>query len=221
MSENRDSTTRRHTPPLGFNALTPLYDLVIATLTRESAWRSALIREIAPQAGDRIVDIGSGTGSLAVALHKASAGVRYVGVEPDAEAIRRAKMKTAGLDRIEFALGYFSGERAYFEARPNKVVSSLVLHQTPLTEKRRILSEMRKCLAPGGSAVIADYGWQGPLMRLLFRMTVQTLDGAMDTQPNADGAIPVLMKDAGFSDVQERFRINTATGTISIYRAGK
>lgn len=57
------------------------------------------------------------------------------------------------------------------------------------------------------------------LMRLLFRLTVQRLDGVEDAQPNADGVLPGLIEDAGFTEVRERDRVHTATGTIAIFTA--
>ena len=52
------------TPALWHKGLTPLYDLAIAGLTRENAWRSALIGIVDPQPEERILDVGCGTGSL-------------------------------------------------------------------------------------------------------------------------------------------------------------
>jgi transposase len=40
-----------------------------------------------------------------------------------------------------------------------------------------------------------------------------------DTQPNADGALPGLMSDAGFRDVREAEVVPTVTGSISVYVA--
>src|SRR3546814_2891813 len=77
-------------------------------------------------------------------------------------------------------------------------------HQVGLEEKARLLREARQVLAPGGKLYVADYGEQrSRLMRLLFRLTIQQLDGVQDTQPNADGLLPVLMREAGFCDVRE------------------
>ena len=56
-------------------------------------------------------------------------------------------------------------------------------------------------------------------MRVLFRASVQALDGVHDTQPNADGALPRLMCEAGFSTVVEVKQVRTATGSISIWIA--
>ena len=69
---------------------------------------------------------------------------------------------------------------------------------------------------------IADYGEQSSvLMRALFRLMVQSVDGKEDTQPNADGVLISLMLDAGFVDVVEVTRLPTPTGSISIYSANK
>ena len=78
---------------------------------------------------------------------------------------------------------------------------------------------MYSLLATGGEIHIADYGTpQNALMRVLFRMTVQLLDGVRDTQPNADGVLPDLMCEAGLSVTIPRV-VSTPTGSISLYRA--
>ena len=211
---------RAHKPPLGHMALTPLSDFAIAALTRESRWRRAFVLAIAPKADEKIIEIGSGTGSLAVAIHDASPRTTYIGVDPDEDAVERATVKTmrAG-SAASFEIGYFSSDADYVKPAPDKIISSLVLHQVPLAEKQRIVKAIYKSLKPGGSVHIADYGLQKGLMRFLFRITVQALDGVKDTQPNADGIIPELLSNAGFSDVEEAQRIATLTGTISLYRA--
>src|SRR3546814_1465932 len=56
-------------------------------------------------------------------------------------------------------------------------------------------------------------------MRLLFRLTIQQLDGVQDTQLNADGLLPVLMREAGFRDVRELETFLTPTGPIVIIQA--
>ncbi len=212
-----------HTPPLGYKVLTPLYDFVIASLTREDVWRKAFVNEIAPHPEDYILDIGSGTGSLAIALCRQSPGIRYIGVDPDSQAVLLARKKTAraGVD-MRFVTGFFSSEKPYFDQEPDKIISSLVLHQVPIAEKKRIVEQIYISLRQGGFVYIADYGFQNSgLMRFLFRITVQALDGIDDTQPNADGIISEILKESGFKDVLECVRIPTLTGTISIYRGQK
>ncbi|MFZ5616709.1 MAG: class I SAM-dependent methyltransferase [Pseudomonadota bacterium] len=208
-----------YTPPLGHAALTPLYDAAVALTTRETIWRRALVDEIKTGARRSIIDVGSGTGSLAALLRKASPETRYLGVDPDGEAVRRARAKAARTG-AEFRVGYFpesAGDQA-----ADVIVSSLVLHQVPLAEKKRIIDAAYSHLGPGGRFLVADYGLQNsPLARFLFRATVQALDGREDTQPNADGVVPELMRDAGFDDIEEKLRLPTLTGLIYIHAARK
>ncbi len=78
----------------------------------------------------------------------------------------------------------------------------------------------RRPLSDGyGEVHIADYGLQRTLlMRGLFRAIIQNLDGHVNTQPNADGILPELMRRAGFRGVEETLVIPTLSGSISLYR---
>ena len=211
-----------HTPPLGFAALTPFYDRAIAALTRESVWRSRLVRHVGPRRGESILDVGSGTGSLAVAMTAAEPACIFRGIDPDraAVAIARRKAERAG-SPATFEVGRL-GEPPSEDERVDKVVCSLVLHQVPLAEKRRLLKVMASWLEPGGRLFIADYGLQPTLaMRIAFRLTVQAIDGKADTQPNADGVLPTLIDGAGFANRTILASIDTLTGRIEIIRAEK
>ena len=214
---------RAYTPALGFSFLTPAYDLAVALVARENAWRGSLIRLLDPVPGDRILDVGCGTGTLAIRLCQLEPGVTVTGLDPDPDVLKRARAKAenAGMP-ITWIEGFLDDSATAMIGSVPKVVSSLVLHQTPLAEKKNILVAMHDVLEPGGRLVIADYGLQRTsLMRLLFRCTVQVFDGVKDTQPNADGLLPELMTDAGFSDVAESDVIKTVTGSISIYTASR
>lgn len=207
------------TPALGNAKLTPLYDLAIAGLTRERTWRERLVQAVDPQPGETILDVGCGTGSLITRLKDASPQSHLVGVDPDEEVLARARRKASKLGQeIEWHLGFLTPKLAQKLAPVDKVVSSLVFHQTPVVEKRRILETMLSVLKEGGSLHIADYGLQRTrLMRILFRLTVQAIDGVEDTTTNAQGKLPEYMRDAGFVDVYELRVVPTVTGSISIY----
>lgn len=211
------------TPALGHRSLTGLYDAVIALMTRERVWRSALIAQLAPRDGETIVDVGCGTGTLATLIKAAAPGANVIGIDPDPEVLDRARAK-AGARRagVDFLQG-FAGDVSDLigQGRADKVVSSLVFHQVPIAGKRAGLAAIHIALRPGGELHIADFGWQRtPSMRLLFRQ-VQALDGIENTLLNAAGGLPDLIAEAGFEGVEERAVIATATGSISLYRAGK
>jgi ubiquinone/menaquinone biosynthesis C-methylase UbiE len=199
------------------------YDPIVSLFTRERRWRSALLAQVAPRAGEAIVDVGCGTGSFLALLGATGAPAQLVGIDPDDRILdhARAKLSQAGLACALYR-GYLR-EAADLLAplRPHKIVSSLVLHQVPLAEKRAGLAAIHAALRPGGELHIADYGLQRTrAMRMLFRL-VQAVDGTEDTQPNADGIVPVLMQEEGFIGVAETLVIPTLTGSISLYRGSR
>ncbi|MET0701020.1 MAG: methyltransferase domain-containing protein [Mycobacterium sp.] len=213
-------TTASFTPALGRFAPIRFYDSVVA-LTRERLWRALAAMYVAPQPGQVIADIGCGTGSLALLLARVAPGAQIIGLDPDPGVLAVARRKsTEGTVHWRVGMGDALADSLGAES-VDAVVSSLVLHQCPLPMKQAILASMYTVLRPGGKLVIADYGWQRtPLMRLAFHI-VQLADGKADTQPNADGALPKLITDAGFRDVREAEVVPTVSGSISVYVAGR
>lgn len=214
------ATPPAFTPALGRFGAGQLYDVILA-LTGERRWRGAVASALALAPGDVVVDVGCGSGSQAVMLFGAQPEARIVGVDPDERmlALARRKAQRAGAN-VELRVGMGDALRDVLaDVRPNKLVSSLVLHQCPMRVKRAILASMHEVLPPGGRLVIADYGLQRTqLMRSAFRI-VQMADGYEDTQPNADGILTSLIAEAGFRDVREAEVFPTITGSISIYVA--
>ena len=197
-----------------------LYDVLAAVLARASRWRRALLAQIDPGDEDSIADIGCGTGSLLVLIGKAARPAVLIGIDPDPAILERARRKTtkAGV-AVELEHGYARDAATLLDCRAiNKIVSSLVFHQVPMAEKRSGLAAMHAALVPNGELHVADYGLQRtPLMRRLFRI-VQAGDGYKNTEPNARGVLPELMKEVGFHRVEETLVIPTPTGSVSLYR---
>ncbi len=198
-----------------------LYDLLVAVLARASRWRHALLAQIAPADGDVIADVGCGTGTLLALVATAARHATLIGIDPDPAVLERARRKTSAAGvAAELVLGYARDVATIVGGRGvTKIVSSLMFHQVPMSEKRAGLAAMHAALAPGGALHVADYGLQRTaLMRRLFRI-VQQGDGYEATEPNARGVLPEMMTEAGFRDVEETMVVPTPTGSVSLYRA--
>lgn len=206
------------TPAAGRFLPTSAYDRLLALLTREATWRAKLLEALAPKPGERILDVGSGTGSFAILIKQAEPDTRVVGLDPDPEArrIASAKAEAAGVE-IEWLAG-FARDASNF-GQFDKVVSSLVFHQVPVEEKSAGLEAMFKATKPGGQVLIADYAAQRSwLMRQAFKI-VQSADGRTNTQPNADGFLERELARICGTPLTAVWALNTPTGAISMFNA--
>lgn len=213
--------TERYVPALAYGWLTALYDPLVAVTTRERTFKKRLIDQagIAPAA--QVLDLGCGTGTLAVWLKRAVPGARITGLDGDPEVLSRAKRKAerAGLD-IRFDRG-LSFDLPYADACFDSVLSSLFFHHLTRPDKERTIKEIVRVLKPGGQLHVADWGKPSdPLMRLLI-YPVQWLDGFDTTQDNFEGRLPALLSEGGFERVSELGRMRTIFGTLAFYSAHK
>jgi len=218
------STKPDFTPALGPLGSIGLYDRVIALMTREDRWRSAVLDALSPRTGETIVDIGSGTGSMAVLIKSTHPDIRMIAIDPDPEIRKFAERKAlkAGTS-VEFitALGDAVLDDKIVPASVDRILSSLVLHQCPNLVKTSILASAFRLLKPSGQILIADFGKQRSLMMQLAFNLVRLTDGYDDTRANKDGELPHFLKESGFVDVEELQSVATLTGSISIYVGNK
>jgi ubiquinone/menaquinone biosynthesis C-methylase UbiE len=164
------------------------------------------------QPGDAVLDVGCGTGTLAmeVARRIGTTG-RVVGVDPGTEQIARARAKAAQRNApVEFQIGVI--EQLPFPDQSFDVVfSTLMMHHLPAPLKRQGLAEIARMLKPGGCLVIADF------MRKQDR---QGLAARFHAGGSSMHDLIALVKDAGFSQVQteemrpSRFSIFPGVGII-------
>jgi ubiquinone/menaquinone biosynthesis C-methylase UbiE len=130
------------------------------------------LAELRPRAGDRVLDVACGAGSLVadVAPHVD----RAVGVDisDGMLEIARSRLRGTGADRlanVEFLLGP-SDALPFDDGSFTALVCTTALHHFP--NQQRSFDEMARVLAPGGRVVIGDICRDGLVAKLadpLFR----------------------------------------------------
>jgi demethylmenaquinone methyltransferase/2-methoxy-6-polyprenyl-1,4-benzoquinol methylase/phosphoethanolamine N-methyltransferase len=159
----------------------------------------AVIELAAPVAGERVLDVGCGTGSLAVAL-KATIGqtgsVQGVDASEEMIEVARRKATRAGVD-AGFQVGL--AEAIPFPAQSfDLVVSQLAFHHLPGDLKQRAFKEIHRVLKPGGRCLIVDFE---PPKTALGRLVGRMHLGPEMMQTDVRHYRP-LMEEAAFKDVE-------------------
>ena len=159
---------------------------------RELRQRTANLARIQP--GDAVLDVGCGTGTLALAVQRrlGSAG-RVAGVDPGAEQIARARAKAARRNApIEFQVGVIE-QLPFPDSTFDVVLSTLMMHHLPAPLKRQGLAEIARVLKPGGRLVIADF---------TRKQERQGRAARFHAGGSSMRNLAALVKDAGFQELE-------------------
>ena len=74
-----------------------LYDSFFIVMVRDKSWQEPLVASLAPEANNRILDFGPGSGSTAIALALRYPQVSFIGADPDPKAVEKARRRIARL----------------------------------------------------------------------------------------------------------------------------
>ena len=123
---------------------------------RRRATFESLVAAAGVQPGQRVLDVGCGTGYFASVLadHVGPHGL-VLGVDASAEMLDYARRTRARPATCQFELGTAEAlgvPDGHFDV----VVSSLVMHHLPSDVRAAALTEMRRALRPGGTLLIAE-----------------------------------------------------------------
>ena len=133
--------------------------LTLITLGREGALRERFLDLARLASGESVLDVGCGTGTLAIAAKRrvGAAGEVY-GIDASVEMIERAgkKAKSAKAD-VTFKAA-LAESLPFPEARFDVVLSTVMLHHLRRAVREQSVREMRRVLKPGGRLLIVDFG---------------------------------------------------------------
>lgn len=156
----------------------------------------------------RVLDVGSGTGSLAFAIAEGNVGVRVLGIDPSREYVAYANDRNPLRDRASFETG--DAQQLQFpDASFDAALSLLVLNFIP--DPMKTLLELRRVTRPGGklSAAVWDYGAGMRMLRTFW-------DAAVHIDPDAEkvdekymplcraGELSALWKQSGLDRIREQ-----------------
>jgi len=156
----------------------------------------------------RILDVGSGTGSLAFAVAEGKARAQVVGIDPSKEYVAYANSKNPFANRASFQTGD-AQQMNFPDASFDASISLLVFNYIP--DSLKALREVRRVTKPGGriSAAVWDYGAGMRMLRAFWDAAV-SLDRTAEKldQKNMplcrEGELAELWKKGGLENVQER-----------------
>lgn len=136
------------------------YNLMLGMLTlgRERALRRRMLLPACLQAGESVLDVGCGTGSLAIEAKRAVRSVGLVhGVDASPEMIAHARRK-ARKDGLDVVLATAPAQALPFpDGQFDVVVTSMVIHHLPRGSREQCAREMRRVVRPGGRVLAIDF----------------------------------------------------------------
>lgn len=165
-----------------FDGIARRYDLLnrIISLGLDQRWRKRTVRSLALEPGQRVLDLATGTGDLAIQIARRHPDVSVVGLDPSQGMLEVARSKCARKrldDRIELVTGD-AQELPYENDSFDAVTMGFGIRNVP--DRMCALTEIARVVRPGGRVGILELseprrGWMGSLARLHVHVIVPRL----------------------------------------------
>jgi ubiquinone/menaquinone biosynthesis C-methylase UbiE len=189
-------SNQEYIPALGVKALTPYYDWIQRWVVRDTRYKSRLIEQAKIQPGHRVLDLGCGTGTLAIMVKQAVPTAEIAGLDADPQMLNVAKSKAARAGvPIQFDEG-MTFSLPYPDASFDRVLSSLMIHHLKTPDKEKTAREIFRVLKPGGELHVIDFGKPQTLYGKLLGPFLHKFEEAND---NIDGRLPEIFGQPGLS----------------------
>ncbi|WP_439592708.1 demethylmenaquinone methyltransferase [Microbacterium sp.] len=216
-----------------FDQVAQRYDLTndVLSLGNDRLWRVATTRAVAPQPGQRILDLAAGTGASSVSL--ARSGAEVVAADFSPGMIAEGRRRHSGIPNLTF-------EEADATALPfdddsfDTVTMSFGLRN--VNEPKKAIAELLRVTRPGGRLVVCEFSHPpSPAFNGLYRFyndrILPVVARAMSSNAEAydylnesirdwpdQSTLSAWIRQAGWSDVAYR---NLSFGIVALHRATK
>jgi demethylmenaquinone methyltransferase/2-methoxy-6-polyprenyl-1,4-benzoquinol methylase len=206
---------KRHALAL-FAGLPARYDRMGAVMSfgQDPRWRRALVAGMQPLAGQRVLDVATGTGMVAAELVRRGAG-SVVGVDQSPDMLAVARARVAARPPLERRITFADAE---FDALTFTYLLRYV------DDRAATLRELARVVKPGGRIGMLEFAvperrllrglWRAHTrvgLPLLGRLVSQAwyevgrfLGPSIEAFHAAEPDLPALWRAAGIADVQER-----------------
>ncbi len=144
-----------------FGEIAPNYDRLnhLLSLNVDHYWRRQVVRKLAPQPGDPILDVCTGTGDLALAFQRQTKGqCPIVGADfcPEMLEIGRSKQARLGIPAEQLRFVEADSQNLPFEDHAFQFVT-VAFGLRNIADPQRGLSEMVRVCRPGGSVAVLEF----------------------------------------------------------------
>ena len=200
-----------YVPAFGLHGLTRYYDSFAKLV---NPLRQRLLQQAYVQPGQRVLDLGCGTGLLTLMIKRSVPEAQVTGLDADEEVLKIAREKSRGAD-IQWDQA-FAFDMPYPDQSFDAVVSSFVTHHLTSADKLRAFREVHRVLRPDGCFHILDFGQP---FNLLTRFQASVMKNFEITADNFAGRIPLILGEAGFSSAKEMGHAIMFFGPVAFYQA--
>lgn len=206
---------------LKWQFLNGVYDAFVTLTLPENEFRQKMVDRLSPSPGSQVLDLGCGTGTLALWIARAFPKVKIIGIDGDQNILHQAAKK-GQIAKADVHFQEACTEKLPFEDSTfDTVVSCLVFHHLTPAVKRLALHEARRVLKPGGRILIMDWGKPNSRIAASLFFVAQLFEGFETTRENREGKLPSLMSEAGFAGVVQTYSRNTMFGTLALYEGAR
>jgi len=176
-----------------FGAIAPWYDTLnhLLSLNIDRSWRRRTTRLVAPSGTDPILDVCTGTGDLALAYNRASAGAApIVGADFCPELLRRATEKTAKSGATE-RIRYVEADAQQLPFADNQFqIVCVAFGLRNIADMDRGLRELVRVTKPNGRVAVLEFSKpRNPLIRapylLFFRHILPIIGQLLSRSPDS------------------------------------